>query len=61
MADAKEIREAEQFAKDAMCRDLKRDYEQRNIRRTSEQIEREVQVVQERVAREGTHTIYRGK
>lgn len=57
--DAKEIESCEAFAKDAMCKDFKRHYEQVGVERTGESIEREVREVQERIYKEKSANIYK--
>ncbi len=57
--DRQEVREAENFARDQMCKDLKQHYLEKGEERTGESIEREVQDIQEDVYRRKDHDIYK--
>lgn len=54
-----EIREREIFARDEMRRDLKNHYDKSGKQVTGSAIEREVQQMQEQVARKKEHDIYK--
>lgn len=61
MPTSDDIKEREKFAKDEMCKDLKRGYDLAGVQKTGEQIEREVQKMQEDIFRRRDHKIYKGK